>query len=1226
MEWFQKRLNLDVVMHALIAIGVSACSQLVPQKPAASSSVTLTYQASMVSGNSQTGTAGNNLSYAFVALITDSTGKPAESQSVTWNVTSGGGSLTGAYSTTTQSGLVSAILTLGATVGTNTVTATLKGNTSSVVSFTANGVAGPISALHSTIVGSGPVENDGINTSAITITLKDANNNSIMGVVPTFAATGSNNNYGTCSASNASGVSNCTLSSTTAETKVLSIASPVVIGGTVVFAPGAVVSANSSITASGPVVANGVSTSTVTITLKDADEVGVGGIVPTFSATNTGATNTYGTCSSSNASGISTCTLSSTVAETKTISLTSPVSVTGGTVSFIAGAVSGATSTITGTGPVEPDGTSSSLISVSLLDAFHNPISGIIPTFTATNTGSTNQYGACSSTGTNGQGTCTLKSQTAETKTLSLLTPINFSGGTVVFAPTTVVAANSSITGTGPVVANGIATSTITITLEDINHVPVGGIVPSFTATNTSNGNTYGVCSSSNATTGVSTCTFTSTVAETKTLSLASPVTLTGGTVVFEAGPVSQATSSITAVGPVVADGSSTATVSIQILDANSNPLVGVTPTFAATDTGSTNHYGSCSSSDTSGRSSCTLSSTKAESKQLSIVSPGSVTGGSVVFIAGSASISTSSITGAGPVEPDGVSTSLVTITLNDQFDNPISGTVPTFSATDTGGRNGYGSCSSSSISGVSTCHLASSTAETKTLSLLTPVAMSGGSVVFAPGAASSTYSSISGTGPVLADGVSTSTVTITLKDSNDVAIVGSIPTFSATNSGNVNTYGTCSPTNSSGISTCSLSSTRAEVKTLYVTSPLGLSGNTVTFTSGTVSASTSQITGTGPITADGASSSSITIVLYDAFNNPIAGTIPTFGATDTGSTNIYGTCSTTSVSGASTCTLKSTKAEIKALAITSPVSHSGGTVSFTSQAASSANSTITGTSPVVADGSASSTVTITLLDVNNNSVSGVVPTFSATNTGNTNNYGTCSSTNVSGVSTCALKSTHEENKTLTLLTPVSVTGGTVVFGAGSASAATSTITGAGPVNADGVSTSTITITLLDANSNPVSGTVPTFSATNTGATNVYGSCSSSNASGISTCTLKSTYGETKTLTLSTPASVAGGTVVFNQEISSAYTTITGTGPVNADGVSTSTITITLNDYSSRPISGVVPTFNATDTGSTNVYGTCSSTNGSGVSTCTLQSTQAETKTLSIMAPVAVTGGMVVFN
>jgi adhesin/invasin len=1206
---------------ALLLFVSSACSKLIPAKPTAA--VAATYQVAIASGNAQSGSAGNSLPYAFVATVTDQNGAVASGVTVNWSVASGAGNLNDVYATSARDGTVTANLTLGATVGANSATVTVPGNSGPSVTFTAMGVAGGISALHTTITGSSPVENDGINSSIITITLKDANNNAIAGTVPTFTATGSSNTFGACSASNASGVSTCTLKSTTAETKVLSITNPTIIGGTVVFSPGSVVAANSSISATGPVTANGSSTSTVTITLKDSSNVGVAGIVPTFSATDTGSTNAYGTCSLSTASGVSTCTLTSTVAEVKTVSITSPVSVTGGTVTFVHGPVSSTHSTITGTGPVEPDGTSSSTISISLKDANNNSISAVVPTFSATDTGSNNSYGTCSSSDASGLSTCTLSSGTAETKTLSLLTPGSFSGGSVVFAPSAVVAANSSISGSTPVVADGTSVSTITITLKDSNHVAVGGIVPTFTATNTVSGNHYGTCSSSSATTGISTCTLSSTTAETKTLSLASPVTLAGGTVVFTPGPVSQATTTLTGTGPIVADGSTASTLTIKLLDANNNAISGTVPTFSATDTGSTNHYGVCSSSDATGSSTCTLASTKAELKTLELVSPGAITGSTVSFIAGNPAISMSSITGTGPVSPDGTSTSTITITLIDTYGNPVDGEVPTFSATNTGNTNSESVCSSSSTTGISTCTLSSTTPETKTLSLLTPIAMTGGTVLFTPGSASSLYSTITATGPVTADGSSESTVTITLKDGNQIPIPGTVPTFSATNSGNTNVYGACSSTNSSGVATCSLSSTRAEVKTLSFVSPVNVAGGTVTFTAGTISGTNCQITGSGPVAADGTSSSTVIIVLYDANNNPIAGSVPSFGATDTGSTNVYGTCSSSSATGASTCTLKSTKAEVKTLEITSPVLHSGGNVSFTALASNAANSTITGSGPVAADGTSSSTVTITLMDVNNNAVSGVVPTFTATNTGNTNVYGTCATSNVSGVSTCTLKSTHSEVKTLSIATPVVKAGGTVTFSAATASATTSSIVGTSPVNADGSSTSTITITLKDVNSNAVVGTVPTFTVS--GSNNALGTCSATSSSGVSTCTLSSTTGETKVLSLATPIIFTGGSVVFTPLASTTNSTITGSGPVVANGTSTSTITITLKDYANNAIVGTIPTFTATDTAATNAYTTCSTTNSSGVSTCTLKSAHAETKTLSLSSPVTFTGGTVSF-
>ncbi len=1208
------------------AFALSACTpkSMIPSAPSATTSPT--YNLSVVSGDGQVGIINGPLPYAFVARVTNKdTGAAAVNVSVDWSVTSGDGSFANKFSSSASDGLVSATLSLGPAIAASTVKATIHG-TSTSVTFAANGSIGDPYADNSSIVGTSPIEADGSNYSTITITLKDSHNNATAGYTPTFSSTGSNNVIGSCSVTDSSGVSTCTLKSTTAETKIISITSPVAkVGGTpVVFSTGPVVAGNSTITGTGPVIANGSATSTITITLRDSYNVGVAGIVPTFAATNTGASNSYGTCSATNAAGVSTCTLSSNNAETKTLSITSPVSVTGGTVSFIAGDASAAHSTITGTTPIEPDGVSTSTITIVLKDANNNPIGGVVPTFSAT--GSTNSYGTCSSTDAGGSSTCTLSSTTSETKTLSLSTPITFTGGNVVFAPTAVSTAHTTITGTTNVTADGVATSTVTITLKDVANIPVGGVVPTFSATDTGSTNSYATCSSSNASTGVSTCTFTSTKAESKTLQLTSPVSMAGGSVLFIAGPPSFATSTITGSGSVVADGASTSTITITLLDAHNNPIGGTVPTFSATDTGSKNAYGACSNSNsTTGVSTCTMTSTKAESKTLSLLTPVAVTGGTVLFTHGSASITTSSITGSGPVPPDGVTPSTITVTLLDAFSNPVDSVTPTFTATNTGGSNSYGGCSVSNTSGISTCTLTSTNSETKTLSLTSPISMSGGTVVFSPGAASALHSSITGTGTVVADGASTSTVTITLKDSGNLAVVGVVPTFAATDGNSGNTYGTCSATDGTGVSTCTLASTYAQTKTLSIASPISLSGGTVTFIAGSPSATTSQITGTGPVTANGTSTSTVNIVVYDAYNNPISGTTPTFSATDTGSSNSYGVCSSTNASGVSTCTLSSSKAEVKTLNLDTPVSKAGGTVNFVAGSISAVASTITGSGSVAADGTSTSAITITLLDAQSNPVSGTTPTFSATNTGATNSYGSCSVSNGAGVSTCTLTSTRAETKTLSLLTPVSVTGGTVTF-TQAVKATNSSITGTGPVNADGTASSTITITLKDYSNIAIVGVTPTFTATNTGAVNAYGACSATNASGIATCTLKSTQAETKTLSLATPTVFAGGNVVFSQIASSTYTTITGTGPITANGATNSTITITLKDFANAAIVGVTPTFSATNTGGGNTYGGCSASNGSGVSTCTLHSTKAEVKTLSLTSPIAMTGGTVTFQ
>lgn len=1084
-------------------------------------------------------------------------------------------------------------------------------------------------ALNSTITGTGPVIADGVATSTITITLKDSVSNPVVGQTPTFIATNSglSNTYSACSATNASGVATCTLSSTKAEIKTLSIATPVAKSdGTVLFNPGSLSSVTTTIAGTTPVNADGVSSSAISIILNDGFNNPIAGLTPIFNATDTASTNIYGACTASNGSGLSVCTLASTTAEAKTLQLTSPVAVTGNVVTFIPTAAVDINSTITGTTSVVADGAATSTVTITLKDFFNNPVSGQTPTFFATDSGTSNNYGICSVTNASGISTCSLSSLAAETKTLSIGTPVVKADGSVVFTAGAAVAANSTITGTTSVLANGVATSTITITLKDLNNNRVAGQTPTFSATNTGTDNNYGACSVTNAS-GVSTCTLASATAETKTLSIVTPVSKADGTVIFTAGVAVAANSTITGTTSVVANGLATSTVTITLKDVSNNPVAGQTPTFSATDTGATNNYGACSVSNASGVATCTLASNKAETKILSIATPVVKADGSVVFTAGAVVAANSTITGTTSVVADGVATSTVTVTLNDASNNPVAGQTPTFAATDTGATNAYGSCSVTNTSGVATCSLSSLSAETKNLSIATPVVKADGTVVFTAGAAVAANSTIAGTSPVVANGVATSTVTINLKDINNNNVSGVTPAFSATDTGSSNTYGSCSVTNASGVATCTLASNNSETKTLSIATPVVKADGTVVFTADAAVAANSTITGTSPVLANGVATSAVTITLKDINNNNISGVIPTFSATDTGSTNNYGSCSVTNASGVATCTLASNNAETKTLSIATPVSKTDGSVVFTAGAAVAANSTITGTGPVVANGVATSTVTITLKDTSNNPVSGQTPTFSATDSGGTNNYGSCSVTDASGIATCSLDSLVSETKTLSITTPVVKADGTVVFTAGAAVAANSTITGAGSVLANGVATSTVTITLKDTNNNNVAGVTPTFSATDSGTTNNYGSCSVTNASGVATCTLTSLIAETKTLSIASPVIKADGSVIFTAGAAvAANSTITGTGPVVANGSATSTVTITLKDTNNNFVSGQTPTFSATNTGATNINGACSSSNASGVSTCTLSSSSAETKTLSIVTPVAKADGTIVFT
>lgn len=93
--------------------------------------------------------------------------------------------------------------------------------------------------------------------------------------------------------------------------------------------------------------------------------------------------------------------------------------------------------------------------------------------------------------------------------------------------------------------------------------------------------------------------------------------------------------STISATGPVVADGVATSVIQVVIRDQNGAPMPGLTPVVSAS--GSGNQIHPCGVTDVNGAASCAMSSTVAEIKSINLSAPVAVAGTSVEFVAGPA-------------------------------------------------------------------------------------------------------------------------------------------------------------------------------------------------------------------------------------------------------------------------------------------------------------------------------------------------------------------------------------------------------------------------------------------------------------------------------------------------------------------------------------------------------------------------------------------------------------
>ena len=341
-----------------------------------------------------------------------------------------------------------------------------------------------------------------------------------------------------------------------------------------------------------------------------------------------------------------------------------------------------------------------SIVTVTLRDASSTPVAGKTVTLSSSR-GATDTISAASGpSNASGVVTFSVTSTTSGTSTYSAADVTDVVAVTqtasVAFTPGAVGAAQSTVAASlASVVANGSATSTVTVTLRDAH----ANAVPGRTVTlSSSRGATDAISAASGPSDASGVVTFdvssTSAGSSTYTASADGGTLLQTASVGFTAGPVS-ADRSTTASSPasVVADGATTATITVTLRDSNDNPVPGKTVTLASSRGATDTISAASGSSDSSGVVTFTVTSTTSGSGGFTATdATDSVVvtqAAAVVFTAGSVANARSTVTtSAGTVNADGSATATITVTLRDANDNPVPGKTVTLAssrgATDT--------------------------------------------------------------------------------------------------------------------------------------------------------------------------------------------------------------------------------------------------------------------------------------------------------------------------------------------------------------------------------------------------------------------------------------------------------------------------------------------------------------------------------------------------------------
>lgn len=1189
------------VVGSALAIGVStnmsfflinSTAVTVIPGPASSANSSISISGNpVVSGNSVT----------ITATVKDGNNNPISS-GATIGFTAVGG---------TSTGVISAITNVGNGVYTATYTGVTAG-TPQNIEITANGVplaptaaiqvipGEPVSANSTIAVSSGTVSSGSSVT--VTATLKDINNNPVpSGITVTFNKSGGSSTGTFATVTNAgAGVYTTTYTGQlagTAQTLTVTVDGVTLTPSTTVtVVPGAVSLANSSLSLSSATVASG-SLVTGTATLRDgANNPISSGITVTFSAT--GGTSTGTLSAVSNAGGgVYTVHYTGVTAGTSQnfdvlingtdLGISLPIQVLPGAPDATKSTISVSSGTVVSN--------SSVTITANIKDLNSNPIStGVTISFSATGGTSTGTISAVTNAG-GGVYTATYTGNVAGTaQTLNVLTNGSLLGPTtsITVLPGPYSMSNSTLSTSNGTVVSGTSV-TITAKLLDVNNNPISSSsTVAFTKTGGTSTGTFG--SVVNQGGGVYTVTYTGVVAGT---AQNIGVTINGvdsgmSTTEIVVPNLPNSTTSTIAVSSGTVVSGSNVTVTATVLDLNNNPISsGITVGVTATGGSST---GTISSVTNVGNGVYTVTYTgvtAGTAQTLNITIGGANLGPTttVTVTPGSLYSTNSSLATTGATVSSGTSVT-ITATLRDLNNNPVSGTI---AFTKTGGTSTgtFGSVVNQGGGVYTTTYSGVLAGTAQTIGVTINGTDSGMSLAetVVPAAPSTSNSTITVSAGTIVSGNS-ATITATIKDLNNNTISSGI-TVGIFATGGSSTGTISSITNvGNGVYTATYTGvTSGSAQTLNISINGTALGPTTTImvNPGPLYLPNSSLTTTNTTVTSG-TAVTITATLHDVNNNPVAGAIA-FTKTGGTSTGTFGT-TVNQGNGVYTVTYSGVAAgSAQTLGVTIAGVDSGMNVAETvvPAAPSSSLSTLSVSSNTVVSGN-SVTVTATIVDLNSNPISsGITVGITATGGSSTGTMGAVANAG-SGVYTATYTGvTAGSAQTLNITVGGSNLGptNTITVNAGALNLTNSSLTTSSTTLTSG-GVVTLTATLVDANNNPVPGTVA-FTKTGGTSTGNFGTIVNQGG-GVYTVTYTGIVaGTAQTIGVTINGTSTGLTTTETVSPGApdpTKSTIVAATPTVASG-SIDTVTATILDSNSNPISsGITVTFSKTGGSSTGTF------------------------------------------
>ncbi|MCS4315604.1 adhesin/invasin, partial [Pseudomonas sp. BIGb0381] len=708
------------------------------------------------------------------------------------------------------------------------------------------------------------------------------------------------------------------------------------------------------------VLADGVSTSTLVATVidKNGNELGAG--VPVS------WTSTNGTLSSA-----------STVTDEgskATVVLTSPIQIGDATVT--AQAVAGSADTkvdfvadianarvlslVAAPGVIPADGTTTSLLTATIVDTNGNQVGAGVPVTWSTTDGTLSM--ATSVTDANSKALVALKSSTKMgSATVTAKASAGEETAKVEFSANSATAKVVDLTATpASIVANGTATSNLVASVEDANGNPVANATVTWS---TSTGILSAVSSSTDAN-GKASVTLKGTVAGTATVKAQASAGASSADVELTPDGSTAKVVDLTATpASIVANGTATSNLVATVEDANGNPVANAPVTWS-TSIGTLS--AASSSTDANGKASVTLKGTVAGT---AAVKAQASAGASSVNVALTPDGSTAKVVDltATPatIVANGAASSTLVATVKDANGNTLGAGVAVTWSTSLGSLSA--ASSTTNASGQASVTLKGTVAGSATVTASAVAGSATAAVILTSDGSTAKVVDLTATPTtIVANGTATSTLVATVEDANGNPVANTPVTWS-TSTGTLSAVS--SSTDANGKASVTLKGTAAGTATVKAQASAGASSVNVALTPDVSTAKVVDLTATpATIVANGTATSSLVATVEDANGNPVANA-PVTWSTSIGT--LSAASSSTDANGKASAVL--TSSTIAGTATVTANSLAGSATAAVAMTPNSATADVTSLvatpTSIVANGTATSTLVATVKDANGNTL-----------------------------------------------------------------------------------------------------------------------------------------------------------------------------------------------------------------------------------------------------------------